>query len=85
VYRECVGGVQGVYRGMYRGVIENGRGGQALREKAATGSAAPALYSSPLIRGSHSSTFQLNWRASYGIGGARRGRVAHDKVVLRGV
>ena len=36
-------------------------------------------------RGSHSSTFQLNLSALYGIGGARRGRVARVKGVLGGV
>jgi len=30
-------------------------------------------------RGLHSSTFQLNLSALYGIGGARRGRVAREK------
>ena len=36
-------------------------------------------------RGLHSSTFQLNLSALYGIGGARRGCVALLKGVLRGV
>ena len=36
-------------------------------------------------RGLHSFTFQLNLSALYGIGGARRGCVAHVKGVLRGV
>jgi hypothetical protein len=36
-------------------------------------------------RGLHSSTFQLNLSALYGIGDARRGCVAHVKGVLRGV
>jgi len=35
-------------------------------------------------RGLHSSTFQLNSSALYGIGGARRGCVACVKGVLRG-
>jgi len=36
-------------------------------------------------RGLHSSTFQLNMSALYGIGGARRGCVAHVEGVLGGV
>ena len=36
-------------------------------------------------RGLHSSTFQLNLSALYGIGGARRGSVARVKGVLGGV
>jgi hypothetical protein len=36
-------------------------------------------------RGLHSSTFQLNLSALYGIGGARRDCVAHIKRVLGGV
>jgi hypothetical protein len=36
-------------------------------------------------RGLHSSTFQLNLSALYGIRGARRGYVAHVKGELRGV
>jgi hypothetical protein len=36
-------------------------------------------------RGLHSFTSQLNVSAVYGIGGARRGCVAHLKGVLRGV
>jgi len=36
-------------------------------------------------RGLHSPTFQLNLSALYGIGGARRGCVAHAQGVLRGV
>jgi len=36
-------------------------------------------------RGLHSSTFQLNWSALYGIGGARKGSVARVKGVLGGV
>jgi hypothetical protein len=35
-------------------------------------------------RGSHSSTFQLNLSALYGIVGARRGCVAHVKGVIGG-
>jgi len=38
-----------------------------------------------LGRGLHSSTFQLNLSALYGIGGARRGCVAHLKGVLGGI
>jgi len=34
-------------------------------------------------RGLHSLTFQLNLSAFHGIGGARRGRVAHVKGVFR--
>ena len=37
-----------------------------------------------VIRGSHSSTFQLNLSALYGLGGARRGCVARVKGVLGG-
>jgi hypothetical protein len=36
-------------------------------------------------RALHSSTSQLNLSAFYGIGGARRGCVAHVKGVLKGV
>jgi len=36
----------------------------------------------PPTRGLHPSTFQLNLSAFYGIGGARRGRVARVKGVL---
>jgi len=36
----------------------------------------------PGVRGLHSSTFQLNLSAFYGIGGARRGCVARVKGVL---
>ena len=36
-------------------------------------------------RGLHSSTFQLNLSALYGIGGARRDCVAHVNGVLGGV
>jgi hypothetical protein len=39
----------------------------------------------PRARGLHSSTFQLNLGALYGIGGVRRGRVARVKGVLGGV
>jgi len=37
----------------------------------------------PPARGLHSSTFWLNLSALYGIGGARRGCVAHVKGVFR--
>jgi hypothetical protein len=40
---------------------------------------------SPAIMGLHSSTFQLNMCALYGIGGARRGCVARVQGVLGGV
>ena len=43
------------------------------------------LVEDPAGRGLHSSTFQLNLSALYGIGGARRGRVARVTGVLRGV
>jgi hypothetical protein len=39
----------------------------------------------PHARGSHSSTFQLNWSALYGIGDARRDCVARAQGVLGGV
>jgi len=39
----------------------------------------------PWCRGLHSSTFQLNLSALYGIGSARRGCVARDKGVSWGV
>jgi len=39
----------------------------------------------PLIRGLHSSTFQLNLSALYGIGGVRRDCVARVKGVLGGL
>ena len=39
----------------------------------------------PSARGLHSSPFQLNLSALYGIGGARRGCVARVKGVLGGV
>jgi len=39
----------------------------------------------PLPRGLHSSTFQLNLSAWYGIGGARRDCVARVKGLLGGV
>jgi len=45
-------------------------------------SAAAAL---PSTRGLHSSTFQLNLSALYGIGGARRGCVARVKGIVGGV
>jgi hypothetical protein len=39
----------------------------------------------PVARGLHSSTFQLNLSALYGIGAARRDCVAHVQGVLGGV
>jgi len=39
----------------------------------------------PMPRGLHSSTFQFNLSAWYGIGGARRGCVARVQGVPRGV
>ena len=50
----------------------------------ATSSTSPA-YDPPPARGFHSSTFQLNSSALYGIGGARRGCVARVMGVSGGV
>jgi len=63
-------------------------GGRVRRAGTTTGSPpgsrrtmAASCYTAP-GRGLHSSTSQLNWSAFYGIGGARRGCVAHVKGVF---
>jgi hypothetical protein len=61
------------------GVAESNGGGPRLQWNARL------LQSVVAGRGLHSSTFQLNLSALYGIGGARRGCVARVKWVLGGV
>jgi len=54
--------------------------------EASAASSSPMYASfSPINRGLHSSTFQLNLSALYGIGGAHRGCVAHVKGGVGGV
>jgi len=63
--------------GIYRVTLEPyGEGGASV-----TGGS----HLDPVARGLHSSTFQLNLSALYGIGGARRGCEARVKEVLGGV